>query len=108
MPKGVTWDETWDRMLQFRCDSNTRFCRELKDFVHAKRPELSVDYNYHGYPPFSWILGELPVNMGGIGDLVIAEGLPWVFGYNPEPTVAVHGRGTSGWARPGRHLAVCF
>ena len=97
MPKGVTWDENWDRMLQFRCDSNTRFCRELQDFVHAKRPELSVDYNYHGYPPFSWILGELPAQHAPIWGLCHRRRASLgVRLQQPEPTVAVHGRGRPG------------
>ena len=85
MPTGVTWDEAWDKMLQFRCDSNTRFCQRLTDFVHEVKPTASVDFNYHGYPPFSWYPGEKPVQHARNGDFVTAEGLPWVFGnYNPS------------------------
>ena len=82
MPKGVTWDKKWDHMLQFRCDSNTRFCQEVQTFVHAKRPELSVDFNYHGYPPFSWLPGEMPSQHARNGDFVTCEPLPWAFGHN--------------------------
>jgi hypothetical protein len=85
MPSGVTWDQAWDKMLQFRCDSNTRFCQQLTSFVHDVRPAASVDFNYHGYPPFSWYPGEKPVQHATNGDFVTAEGLPWVFGnYNPS------------------------
>jgi hypothetical protein len=55
MPAGVTWDEAWDRMLDFRCASNAGFSRHLEAFVKARRPEISVDFNYHGYPPFNWV-----------------------------------------------------
>lgn len=85
MPAGITWDEAWDKMLEFRCNSNTRFCTELQAFVKAKRPEISVDYNYHGYPPFQWFPGEKPVQHALNGDFVTAEGLPWIFGHtNPS------------------------
>ncbi len=85
LPHGTTWDGDWDKMLQFRCDSNTHFCQKLQDSVHKQRPGVSVDFNYHGYPPFSWYPGEKPVEHAKNGDFVTAEGLPWVFGnYNPS------------------------
>ncbi|MBN1418869.1 MAG: beta-galactosidase trimerization domain-containing protein [Planctomycetes bacterium] len=85
MPAGVTWDEAWEKMLRFRCESNGRFCEDLEAFVKAKRPEISVDYNYHGYPPFNWVEGEMPVRHARTGDFVTAEGLPFVFGHtNPS------------------------
>lgn len=85
MPRGITWDEAWDKMLQFRCDSNTRFCEKLSTLVHQQKPNASVDFNYHGYPPFSWYPGEKPVQHARNGDFVTAEGLPWIFGnYNPS------------------------
>lgn len=77
-----TWDEDWDKILAFREYSNAHFAHELADFVHSKRSDVSVDFNYHGYPPFSWVEGELPVKHALDGDFVTAEGLPWVFGYN--------------------------
>jgi hypothetical protein len=83
MPAGVTWDDAWDKMLQFRALSNTRFCQWIESFVKTHRPNLSVDFNYHGSPPFSWEVGECPVQHAQNGDLVTAEGLPWIFGnYN--------------------------
>jgi hypothetical protein len=89
LPRGLTWDEAWDKMLQFRYDSNTRFCQELQTFVRSSRPELSVDFNYHGYPPFSWEAGQRPVQHARNGDFVTAEGLPWVFGYNNPSLLAL-------------------
>ncbi|NUQ70784.1 MAG: beta-galactosidase trimerization domain-containing protein [Chthonomonadales bacterium] len=82
LPPGVTWDEAWARMLQFRSDSSARFCKEVEAFVERTKPEISVDFNYHGYPPFNWHPGELPVQHAAIGDFVTAEGSPWVFGHN--------------------------
>ncbi len=85
LPAGPTWDEAWDKMLEFRCQSNTRFCRELAAFIKAGRPDISVDFNYHGYPPFSWETGERPVLHAANGDFVTAEGLPFIFGHtNPS------------------------
>lgn len=85
MPTSPSWDEKWEKMLTFRTDSNSRFCQELQKYVHSKRPEISVDFNYHGYPPFSWLPGELPVKHAENGDFVTAEGLPFVFGHtNPS------------------------
>lgn len=81
-PSKLAWDRDWEKILEFRANSNTHFCRELQAFVHAKKPEISVDFNYHGYPPFSWVEGELPVQHAMNGDFVTAEGLPWIFGYN--------------------------
>lgn len=97
MPYGVTWDEAWDKMLEFRANSNSRFCRELQDFVQSKRPELSVDYNYHGYPPFNWEVGERPVQHAEVGDFVTAEGLPWIFGHTQPSMLSMFLAG----ARPG-------
>lgn len=83
MPTGVTWDGAWAKMLQFRASSSTRFCQQVQAFVKARRPELSVDFNYHGSPPFSWEVGQYPVQHAQSGDFVTAEGLPWIFGdYN--------------------------
>jgi len=97
MPKGVTWDAAWDKMLEFRCRSNTRFCERLQAFVKSRRPELSVDFNYHGYPPFNWIPGERPVQHAMNGDFVTAEGLPWIFGHDNPSLLALFMSG----ARPG-------
>jgi hypothetical protein len=81
-PEKPTWDESWDQLLEFRCSSNERFAIELREHVHARRHELSVDYNYHGYPPFNWQVGQTPVRHNVISDYSTAESLPWAFGYN--------------------------
>ena len=97
MPEEVTWDEAWDKMLQFRADSNTLFCHALDAHVQTKRPELSVDYNYHGYPAFTWEVGEKPVQHAQPGSFVTAEGLPWVFGHGMPSLLSLFMAG----ARPG-------
>jgi hypothetical protein len=97
MPPGETWDQAWDRMLDFRCESNSSFCRELEAFVKSRRAELSVDFNYHGYPPFNWVEGERPVQHAAPGDFVTAEGLPFVFGHANPSLLSLFMAG----ARPG-------
>src|ERR1700722_13551723 len=85
LPREISWDQDWDNMLRFRYDSNAGFCARIAAFVRGKRSAASVDFNYHGYPPFSWCSGEKPVQHGRQGDFVTAEGLPWIFGnYNPS------------------------
>ena len=105
MPRGITWDDNWDHMLQFRCDSNTHFCQEVQDFVHARRPELSVDFNYHGYPPFSWLPGEKPLQHAANGDFVTCEPLPWVFGHNMPSFLSLFLQGAGPRDPGGRHVA---
>jgi hypothetical protein len=84
-PEKPSWDEGWEKILEFRARSNSRFSQEIHSFVRSQKPAVAVDFNYHGYPPFSWIEGELPVMHAMNGDFVTAEGLPWIFGhYNPS------------------------
>jgi len=102
MPKGVTWDQAWEKMLAFRCQSNTRFCKELQSFIKATRPDISVDFNYHGYPPFSWEVGQRPVLHAINGDFVTAEGLPFIFGHANPSLLTCFLKG----ARPGGPVQV--
>ena len=94
-PQGVTWDDAWDKMLEFRCDSNARFSEELQRFVKSQRPDVAVDFNYHGYPPFNWRVGERPVQHAVMGDFVTAESLPWAFGYKMPSLMSVFLAGTN-------------
>jgi len=79
MPAGVTWDEAWDRMMSFRFDTSARFERELREYIRSIAPNVSVDFNYHGYPPFSWEVGQRPVQHAHIGDFVTSETGVWGF-----------------------------
>lgn len=79
MPKGVTWDADWERMLEFRCRSSVDFERALREHIRRRNPQLSVDFNYHGYPPFSWEVGQTPVPHAQVGDFVTAETGIWGF-----------------------------
>ncbi|MCX5758341.1 MAG: beta-galactosidase trimerization domain-containing protein, partial [Candidatus Hydrogenedentes bacterium] len=80
MPPGVTWDAAWDKMLEFRCNSSQRFEKELRAYIRGLNPKVTVDYNYHGYPPFSWEVGQRPVQHAINADFVTAETGVWGFG----------------------------
>ena len=47
MPVGVTWDEDWDKFLEFRYRSSDRFMQELYGYVKSTRADATVDFNYH-------------------------------------------------------------
>lgn len=79
MPPGPTWDESWDRMLEFRYRTSARFERALAAHVRSLRPSASIDFNYHGNPPFSFETGQRPVEHAGNGDFVTGETGVWGF-----------------------------
>ena len=79
MPKGVTWDEAWDRMLEFRYRTSERFEKALYAHIKAVNPRATVDFNYHGNPPFSWEVGQRPVQHAGNSDFVTGETGVWGF-----------------------------
>lgn len=79
MPKGVTWDEAWDRMLEFRYRSSERFEQALYRHIKSINPRATVDYNYHGNPPFSFEVGQRPVQHAGNGDFITGETGVWGF-----------------------------
>ena len=79
MPSGVTWDEKWDHMLEFRYATSARFERALYEHVKSLNPQATVDFNYHGNPPFSWEVGQRPVQHAGHADFVTGETGVWGF-----------------------------
>ena len=79
MPKAVTWDEDWDQMLEFRYNSSARFEQTLQEYVKSLNPQATVDFNYHGNPPFSWEVGQRPVQHAGNGDFITGETGVWGF-----------------------------
>ena len=58
MPDGATWDKAWDDMLEFRYASSENFEQRLTAHIRQINPRATVDYNYHGNPPFSWEVGQ--------------------------------------------------
>jgi hypothetical protein len=79
MPKGVTWDEDWDRMLAFRYETSARFEKELTAYIRSLDADATVDYNYHGNPPFSWEVGQRPIQHAVNADFVTGETGIWGF-----------------------------
>jgi hypothetical protein len=79
MPQGATWDEAWDRMLEFRYTTSERFEKALYKYIKKLNPEATVDYNYHGNPPFSFEVGQRPVQHAGNVDFVTGETGVWGF-----------------------------
>jgi hypothetical protein len=103
MPQGVNWeDEDWDRLLQFRYQTSDRFEKSLTEHVRQLDPRATVDFNYHGTPPFSWEVGQTPVVHAGNGDFVTGEAGLWAFG-------ALSGSFNAAWYRaatPGKPFQV--
>lgn len=79
MPSGATWDASWDNMLTFRYQTSERFEKELTAWIKSLNPKATVDYNYHGSPPFSFEVGQRPVQHAGNGDFVTGETGVWGF-----------------------------
>ncbi len=79
MPTRLTWDEAWDDMLEFRYRSSQRFEKALGAHVKSINPRATVDFNYHGNPPFSFEVGQRPVQHAGNGDFVTGETGVWGF-----------------------------
>ena len=79
MPSGLTWDDSWDKMLQFRYATSARLEKDLREHIRKLDPKVTVDFNYHGYPPFSWEVGQRPVQHAVIGDFVTGETGIWGF-----------------------------
>ncbi len=79
LPEGVTWDEDWKHMLEFRYLSSQRFERALYAHIKSLKPAATVDFNYHGNPPFSWEVGQCPVQHADNSDFVTGETGIWGF-----------------------------
>ncbi len=79
MPQGPTWDAAWDDMLEFRYATSQRFEQELFRHIKSIQPAATVDYNYHGNPPFSFEVGQRPVQHAGNADFVTGETGVWGF-----------------------------
>ncbi|MDB6036334.1 MAG: hypothetical protein JWM99_175 [Verrucomicrobiales bacterium] len=79
MPKKIKWDEDWRRLLQFRYETSEQFEQELYRYIKELNPRASVAFNYHGNPPFSWEVGQLPVRHGNTADFLTGETGMWGF-----------------------------
>ncbi len=79
MPAGPAWDEAWDRMLEFRYRTSEKFEKALAAHIRSLNPKATVDFNYHGNPPFSFEVGQRPVQHAGNGDFITGETGVWGF-----------------------------
>lgn len=79
LPTGVSWDATWDDFMQFRYDTSERFMQNLYAYIKSINPEATVDFNYHGNPPFSFEVGQRPVQHANNADFVTGETGVWGF-----------------------------
>jgi len=79
MPAGPAWDEAWDRMLEFRYRSSEQFEKALAAHIRSLNPKATVDFNYHGNPPFSFEVGQRPVQHAGNGHFITGETGVWGF-----------------------------
>lgn len=79
IPDKPTWDETWDKFLKFRYETSAKFEKEIYAYIKEKDPKVSVDFNYHGNPPFSFEVGQTPVLHGVNGDFITGETGVWGF-----------------------------
>ena len=79
MPSGATWDRDWDHLLQFRYDTSEQFEKDLTAHIKSINPRVTVDFNYHGSPPFSFEVGQRPVQHAGNADFVTGETGVWGF-----------------------------
>lgn len=81
LPTGIDWeDDGWALMRQFRYDTSDGFEKMLTAHVRRLNPRATVDFNYHGNPPFSWEVGQTPVAHAANGDFVTGEAGLWGFG----------------------------
>ena len=79
MPKGASWDDAWDDLLEFRYRSSESFEKKLVAHIKSIDPHATVDFNYHGNPPFSFEVGQRPVQHAGNSDFVTGETGVWGF-----------------------------
>jgi hypothetical protein len=79
LPKPTPWEKEWDTVLEFRYQTSQRFERDLYAYVRSVNPQVTVDFNYHGSPPFSWEVGQRPVQHANNSDFVTGETGAWGF-----------------------------
>lgn len=102
LPRTVSWDKAWEEMLEFRYETSADFERDIRAFVKQADSGISIDFNYHGYPPFSFEVGQRPVQHAHIGDFVTCESGTWGFGALGSGLTAEFVRATG----PGRRYQV--
>lgn len=94
MPGGATWDDAWEKMLDFRANTSARFEDEMLAFIKARKPGITVDFNYHGNPPFSFEVAQRPIQHAHRGDFITGECGVWGFGALSPSFMSTFYRGT--------------
>lgn len=79
MPQSLSWDQEWQSMLEFRYQTSADLEIELSRHIKSRNTQATVDFNYHGNPPFSWEVGQRPVQHAIQGDFVTGETGTWGF-----------------------------
>jgi hypothetical protein len=79
MPRKLTWDQEWSDVLEFRYATSEAFEKELYRHIKSRNPNATVDFNYHGNPPYSFEVGQRPVQHAATGDFVTGETGAWGF-----------------------------
>jgi hypothetical protein len=104
MPRQVNWDKSWSELLEFRYATSENFEKELYHHIKSRSPDVSVDFNYHGNPPYSYAVGQRPVQHAGNGDFVTGETGAWGFSAMSVSLNAEFYRATT----PGRRYQVAI
>lgn len=73
LPKAPERNDVWEKFLEFRYESNSRFARSLKTHLQAQFPDRVICFNYHGQMPFAWQVAFRPVGHANISDATVAE-----------------------------------
>src|SRR4051812_19246317 len=104
MPRKLSWGKEWSELLDFRYATSERFEKELYRYVKSRKPNASVDFNYHGNPPYSFAVGQRPVQHAGNADFVTGETGAWGFSAMTVSLNAEFYRATT----PGRRYQVAI
>jgi hypothetical protein len=80
IPENPTWDETWQLFLEFRNQTILSFVKDVREAVHSVKPDLPMDFNYHGSPGFDWRAGQKPVMHTTFSPQGSGESYPAAFG----------------------------
>ena len=80
IPEQPTWDETWRQFLRFRNETILSFVSDVRAAVHSVKPDLPMDFNYHGSPGFDWRAGQKPIMHTTFNPQGSGESYPAAFG----------------------------
>ncbi len=73
LPKKPARDDSWEKFLEFRYETNWRFAHNLREHLRKQFPGRIICFNYHGHIPFEWHAGFQPVRHSTLSDATLAE-----------------------------------